>query len=70
MARPSRSTQEKRSRERARQEKLQEKRQVKLQRKEQRRSELENRQGEGDPDLEGIVPGPQPLPEWVGPTDL
>lgn len=63
MARPSRATREKRSREKG----LQEKRKEKLDRRLLRKMEKENNprppQGE-DPDLAGIVPGPQPRP-WM-----
>ena len=54
----SRPTQNKRARERARQEKQQQ--------KTARRLEVKNRparrEGEEDPDIAGIVPGPQPSP--------
>ena len=54
----------KRLKEKARQEKAQDK----AQKREQRKSEKDNKpspaQGE-DPDIAGIVPGPQPLPDWV-----
>jgi hypothetical protein len=61
MARPSRASQEKRNRERAKQEKQQEKRELRAQRKELRKTQGEDGVAyEGDPDLAGIVPGPQP----------
>jgi hypothetical protein len=54
----------KRLKEKARQEKAQDK----AQKREQRKSEKDNRpaseSGE-DPDIAGIVPGPQPLPDWA-----
>jgi hypothetical protein len=54
----------KRLKEKARQEKAQDK----AQKREQRKSEKDNRPasetGE-DPDIAGIVPGPQPLPDWA-----
>lgn len=57
----SRPTQHKRARERARQEKQQQKaerrREAKL-----RRAEQPVRRGGEDPDIAGIVPGPQPSP--------
>jgi hypothetical protein len=57
----SRPTQNKRARERARQEKQQQKaerrREAKL-----RRADQPARQGSEDPDIAGIVPGPQPSP--------
>jgi len=71
MAKSSRPTAQKRAREKARMERQKE--------KEQRRSENRERRanapvrGEGeDPDIAGIVPGPQPLPdEWQPlPTDV
>jgi hypothetical protein len=64
----SRPTQNKRARERARQEKQQQKaerrREAKL-----RRSDQPVRQGNEDPDIAGIVPGPQPSP-WGEEDDL
>ena len=61
MAKPGRATQEKRARERNKQEKRQEK----LDRRAVRKTEKGDRQFEDgvDPDLVGIVPGPQPRPE-------
>jgi hypothetical protein len=54
----------KRLKEKARQEKAQDK----AQKREQRKNEKDNRptpaSGE-DPDIAGIVPGPQPLPDWA-----
>lgn len=65
MAKPSRATQAKRSRERAKQEKQQEKRTERAIRKEQKKTEPDDMQFDGeDPDLAGIIPGPQP------PSDL
>ncbi len=63
MSKPNRATQGKRNRERANQEKQEEKRADRARRKEEKdtRARLS---GEGeDPDLAGIVPGPQPR-EW------
>ena len=57
----SRPTQNKRARERARQEKQQQKAARRLQAKSQRSSTPAGRDGE-DPDIAGIVPGPQPSP--------
>ncbi|RMG91754.1 MAG: hypothetical protein D6708_07160 [Candidatus Dadabacteria bacterium] len=62
MARRSKQTFQKRQREKARQERRQE--------KEARRAEARERKAnlpprddtDGDPDIAGIVPGPQPLP--------
>jgi hypothetical protein len=56
----SRPTQNKRARERARQEKQQQKAARRLQSKSQRPT---TQSGDGeDPDIAGIVPGPQPSP--------
>jgi hypothetical protein len=62
MAKPTRATQAKRNRERSKNEKQQEKRFERNIRKEQRKLEgLDGVTGPGeDPDLAGIVPGPQP----------
>jgi hypothetical protein len=59
MAKPTRATQAKRERERSKNEKQQEKRVERAMRKEQRK--LNPITGlEEDPDLAGIIPGPQP----------
>ena len=61
MGRPGPATQAKRKRERAKQEKRKEKEERRALRKElkaQRAAELRN--SDEDPDLIGIVPGPQP----------
>jgi hypothetical protein len=57
----SRPTQNKRARERARQEKQQQKTARRLEQKSQRTSKSTANDGE-DPDIAGIVPGPQPNP--------
>jgi hypothetical protein len=58
----SRPTQNKRARERAKQEKQQQKAARRLESK-QRRAAEPNSASEGiDPDIAGIVPGPQPSP--------
>jgi len=57
----SRPTQNKRARERARQEKQQQKTARRLEQKSQRASKSTTGEGE-DPDIAGIVPGPQPNP--------
>jgi hypothetical protein len=57
----SRPTQNKRARERARQEKQQQKTARRLEQKSQRGSKSTTSEGE-DPDIAGIVPGPQPNP--------
>ena len=57
----SRPTQNKRARERARQEKQQQKAARRLETKNHRPVRPAGENGE-DPDIAGIVPGPQPLP--------
>jgi len=60
VGKPGRATQEKKRRER----KKQEKRQEKLERRDIRKSEKKDRlpgEEEEDPDIAGIVPGPQPV---------
>ena len=64
MARPSRATQEKRQRERAKKEIQQKKRVERDERKEKRKVEGESLSPHEDPDIAGIVPGPQPPVEW------
>ena len=64
MAKPSRATQAKRSRELAKQEKRQEKRDLRAQRKEMKKSDDDDSMTMEDPDLAGIVPGPQPPSEY------
>lgn len=62
MARPGRASQEKRGREKAKQERRKEK----LERRALRKAEKESNPrpvGAEDPDLAGIVPGPQPPQE-------
>jgi len=58
----SRPTQNKRARERAKQEKQQQKAARRLETKQRRASEPSAGSGEDDPDIAGIVPGPQPSP--------
>lgn len=61
MAKPGPTTQAKRNRERSRQERQQEKEEKRLQRKELKK-ERDRLASDGvDPDLAGIVPGPQPI---------
>jgi hypothetical protein len=62
MARPGRATQLKRGRERAKQEKRKEKLERRLMRKMEKGSQPRP-DGAEDPDLAGIVPGPQPIQE-------
>ena len=57
----SRPTQNKRARERARQEKQQNKQARRLELKSRQANQAPAAQGE-DPDIAGIVPGPQPSP--------
>ena len=63
----SRPTQNKRARERARQEKAQQKAARRLESKERRAMRPAGVPGE-DPDIAGIVPGPQPIP-WADEFD-
>jgi hypothetical protein len=58
----SRPTQNKRARERAKQEKQQQKAARRLESKQRRAAEAGNVSGGDDPDIAGIVPGPQPSP--------
>jgi hypothetical protein len=61
MGRPGQATQAKRNRERSKQERQQEKDEKRSIRKEMKKDRA-RLQSEGfDPDLEGIVPGPQPM---------
>ena len=61
MSRPGPATQAKRNRERSKQEWQQEKQAKKSLRKEEQKKERDRLLGEGiDPDLVGIVAGPQP----------
>ena len=64
MGKAAPATQAKRQRERNKQERQQIKDQERLARKEQKRLQAENpSEYDGDPDLAGIVAGPQPIPE-------
>ena len=58
----SRPTQNKRARERAKQEKQQQKAARRLESKQRRATETASGSDGGDPDIAGIVPGPQPSP--------
>ena len=71
MAKSSRPTAQKRAREKARMERQKEKAARRAENKE-RRSNLQPRSEGEDPDIAGIRPGPQPLPdEWQAlPTDV
>lgn len=65
MARPNRATQEKRNRERAQKERQQEKESLRAVRKESRAARSTAIEQGIDPDLAGIFPGPQPLPQTL-----
>jgi len=71
MAKSSRPTAQKRAREKARMERQKEKEQRRTENRERRANAEARTEGE-DPDIAGIVPGPQPLPdEWQPlPTDV
>ena len=60
MARPTRASQAKRNRERNNQERQQEKREKRAMRTEQKKTREEHLAEGIDPDLVGIIPGPQP----------
>ncbi len=62
MGRQSKATFQKREKEKARQQRARDKEQQRIVNK-QRRAEAGPRPTDEDPDLAGIVPGPQPLPE-------
>jgi hypothetical protein len=65
MAKKAGPTRQKRDRERARQQKQQEKALRRLAVKQQKALAGPRQQGEEDPDIAGIRPGPQPLPpQW------
>lgn len=64
----ARPTITKRLREKARQERRERKSERRLQRGEERADRPEAVDGE-DPDLAGIVAGPQPIPEWMREDD-
>jgi hypothetical protein len=61
MANRTKVTQQKRARERAKQERQQEKTRRREENRSKKSSEPSNAGGE-DPDIAGIVPGPQPIP--------
>lgn len=60
MARSGSASFAKRKREMEKQEKRQAKRELRAARKAAKAEQPEQNLGDGDPDLEGIVPGPQP----------
>ena len=67
MSKKSRPTFQKRARELARQRKREAKESRRLETKE-RKAKTKPRFGDEDPDIAGIRPGPQPLPEQWGDT--
>jgi hypothetical protein len=65
MANKTRPTFQKREKERARQQKQREKTLRRLEAKHQKAQVRPQGESEGDPDIAGIRPGPQPLPsQW------
>ncbi len=62
MANRTKVTQQKRARERAKQERMQEKTRRREEVKVRKASEPASATGDEDPDIAGIVPGPQPRP--------
>jgi hypothetical protein len=62
LAKKSRPTFQKREKEKARQQKQKDKEARRVDTKE-RRADAPDRHGDEDPDIAGIRPGPQPLPE-------
>jgi hypothetical protein len=69
MANRTKVTQQKRARERAKQERQQEKTRRREEAKTRRANSPQQPQGDGDPDIAGIIPGPQPSP-WGDLGDL
>jgi hypothetical protein len=64
MPKTSRPTSNKRAREKAQAERKKEKEQRRTENRE-RKANTPVRSGEEDPDLVGMVPGPQPKPDWL-----
>ena len=64
MPKTSRPTSNKRAREKAQAERKKEKEQRRTENRE-RKANTPARSGEEDPDLVGMVPGPQPKPDWL-----
>lgn len=65
MANKSRPTFQKRAKERARQQKQREKAMRRLEAKHEKAQASPRREGDEDPDIAGMRPGPQPLPpQW------
>ena len=70
MAKKTKATFEKRQKEKARQQRQKDKEAQRLENRERRANAGPRLEGE-DPDLAGIVPGPQPLPEqWRFADDI
>jgi hypothetical protein len=65
MANRTKPTLEKRAKERARQERRKQKEERRASAKQQRARAPQRREGGEDPDIAGIVPGPQPSPWGV-----
>lgn len=65
MAKNSRPTSNKRAREKAQIDRQKEKEQRRAEARE-RRAAAPPRSSDFDPDIAGIVPGPQPRPDWLG----
>ena len=63
MATKSRSTFKKRQKELARQQRQQDKLARRVERKKERDDRPDENSGDEDPDIAGIMPGPQPLPD-------
>jgi hypothetical protein len=63
IAKPSKATQAKRERERSRQDRVQEKQEKRAVRKEQKKERASLLEDGIDPDLVGIIAGPQPTSE-------
>ncbi|HEY2385107.1 MAG TPA: hypothetical protein VGK48_28355 [Terriglobia bacterium] len=64
MAKTSRPTAQKRAREKAQQERQKEKQQRRADNRE-RKANTPTANGDEDPDLAGMRPGPQPPPDWL-----
>ena len=64
MPKTSRPTSNKRAREKAQAERKKEKEQRRAENRE-RKANAPVRSGREDPDLAGMVPGPQPKPDWL-----
>ena len=68
MPKTSRPTSNKRAREKAQAERKKEKEQRRAEARE-RKANAPARSGDEDPDLAGMVPGPQPKPDWLEDID-